>query len=710
MRTKVIHLILASLIPLLGILTSTWAADAPDQFQSQATPLGSVEVTATPIPENLDSVPQSITIITHDQLKALGATDLRSALQMVAGVDIAPGGDSGPAGAIPEFQGLREFDAFLLLVDGVPVGGAFNPDLPSVDLNGVDRIEVIRGSAPVKYGATSFVGVINIIHKKAGAPGGDATVSYGSYGSKSASIATALHSDGPVKQSVFADYTQRGFSDPRESWDRSHVMYRGSVNTDNGEFRLDVDGLSLHQPPPSPMVLPDGVTALSPLVPVDANDNPSDAKMDEDRVSLILGNDTSLEWGQWSTTLANTFTHNHNIRGFIGNDSLTTPCCTPNAQGYNQSLDRNDIYFDSHLTFAPRDDLKLVTGFSYLYGNGQSQSANFDYWVAPSGINPPASTSAPVTDVAGLQDTRKFFGLYAQADWTFAPRWDFNVGLQFNHDLENLMANDFPTDPAQPAQQSGDHRSDTRPSGMIALGYTAWQDGVDNAVIYGNYRNTFKPAAQTFDPGYSPGILEPETAQAYQFGAKGTAVQGRLDWEASLFLTNMNNTVISTDVNGLPGTANGGQNRYQGMELSANWKITSDWRWQTVYSYHDAHYRNFINITPNGLVQDAGNRLEVSPRHLFTTGLFYMPAEGWTGSVLAHYTGQRYFDPENTVSTPAFWTYDASIGYRFDRWTLRLEGRNLNNARNPVSNSELGNSESYVLPARFFELSATFSM
>src|SRR5574340_411462 len=148
MRTKVIHLILASLISFLGISTSAWAADAPDQPQSQATPLGSVEVTATPIPENLDSVPQSITIITHDQLKALGATDLRSALQMVAGVDIAPGGDSGPAGAIPEFQGLREFDAFLLLVDGVPVGGAFNPDLPSVDLNGVDRIEVIRGSAP----------------------------------------------------------------------------------------------------------------------------------------------------------------------------------------------------------------------------------------------------------------------------------------------------------------------------------------------------------------------------------------------------------------------------------------------------------------------------------------------------------------------------------------------------------------------------------
>ena len=701
--------ILACLTAGVAFSPLAWSDDQPQN----AAELGTVQVTATPIPEHLDTVPQSINVVTHDQLVAQGATDLRSALELSAGVDISPGGDAGPASAIPEFQGLREFDAFLLLVDGIPVGGSFDPDLPSIDLNGVDRIEVIRGSAPVKYGATSFVGVINIIHKKAGAPGGEGDVSMGSYGSKSVGVATPLSADGPVKQSVFADYTDQGYSDPRESWDRSHVMYRSSVGTEDGEFRLDVDGVSLHQKPPSPVVLPDGVTALSPLVQPDFNDNPRDAEMDEDRVSLILGKDTDLTWAEWSTTLSNTFTHNHNIRGFIGNDQLTTPCCTPNAQGYNQSLDHTDVYFDSHLTFTPSDAFKLVTGFSYLYGNGQSQSANFAYFVAPSGFDAPYSTSVPVTDVAGIQDTRKFLGLYAQSDWVFAPRWDFNLGLQLNHDLENLIANDFPvapTAPPQPAQQSSDHRDDTRFSGMASLGYTAWQEGVDDTVIYGNYRNTFKPAAQTFDPGYSPGILAPETAQAYEFGAKGTAAQGRFDWETELFLTDMSNTVISTDVNGLPGTANGGQDRFKGVELSADWHVTEDWRWQTVYSYHDATYRNFINITPAGLVQDAGHRLEVSPHHLFTTALFYMPARGWTGSVLAHYTGQRFFDPENTVSTPPFWTYDASVGYRFAGWTLNLEGRNLNDARNPISNSELGNSESYVLPARFFELSASVDL
>ena len=689
-------------------LLASPAAWSDDQPAPQSAQLGTVEVTATPMPEHLGSVPQSVDVIGHDELAALGAKDLHSALLMVAGLDVAPGGDHGPASAIPEFQGLREFDAFLLLVDGVPVGGAFDPDLSSIDLNGVARIEVIRGSTPVKYGATSFVGVINVIHMKAGAPGGSASASLGSYGSSSVGVATPLGGDGPVKQTVIADYTQRGYSGPRTGWDRSHLLYRAAVATDKSEFRLDLDGLMLHQRPDSPRVLPDGASALSPLVPVDANDNPRDARMDEDRVSLTLADDTDLGWGEWSTTLNNVFTHWRNLRGFIGNDSLATPCCTPNSQGYDQSVDGTDIYFDTHVTYTPTADLEMVSGFSYLYGSGREQSANFAYYIDPAGLNPPSSGSLPMDERTGLQDTRRFFGLYGQADWTFAPRWDFNLGLQLNHDLEDVTAQDFPT--AAPAAQGSDHRDDTRFSGMVALGYTVWQQDADDAVIYGNYRNTFKPAAQSFDPGYSPSVLEPETAQQYEVGAKGRLLQGRFDWQADLFLTNMSNTVISTDVNGLPGVANGGKDRFQGLELEADWRIADDWRWQTAYSYHDAHYRDFINITPGGLVQDAGHRLEVSPRHLFAIGLFYMPAHGWNGSATLHYTGQRFFDPENTVAAGAFVTWDAGIGYRFDTWSLSLQGRNLNDARDVVSNSELGNSESYILPARFFELSASLPL
>src|SRR4029077_19364419 len=127
---------------------------------------------ATRIAEDIDTIPASVTIVTAEDLRNRGARDLRAALRLAAGVDIAPGGDAGPASFVPELWGLRELDAFLLVVDGVPWGGAFNPGLSTLDMPDVDRIEVLRGSAPVMFGATSFVGVIQVIHRQPGAPGG----------------------------------------------------------------------------------------------------------------------------------------------------------------------------------------------------------------------------------------------------------------------------------------------------------------------------------------------------------------------------------------------------------------------------------------------------------------------------------------------------------------------------------------------------------
>ncbi|HEX2667503.1 MAG TPA: TonB-dependent receptor [Gammaproteobacteria bacterium] len=701
------HLTLVCLVTGLAVSPLAWSDDqAPEGTQS----LGAIEVTATPMPEHLGTVPQSIDVITHDQLVALGAVDLRSALALTAGVDIGPGGDNGPAASVPQFQGLAEFDAFLLLVDGVPVGGAFNPDLATVDLTGVDRIEIIRGSAPVKYGATSFVGVINVIHIKAGAPGSQGRVSVGSYGSHSVGVALPLTQDGAIEQSLIADYTRQGFSDDRAEWGRSHVLLRNSVTTSSGEFRLDVDGLSIRQDPASPRPLAPGDTELTPLVPEDSNDNPSDARMDEDRVGLTLADDADLKWAEWSTVFSTVFTHQRNIRGFLRSDSLTDTGA-PNADGFNQTQDRTDIYFDSHLTFPVQDDMHVVTGFSLLQGSGSQASSNFEYFVHLDGANPPPSTSVPVDERTRLSDRRTFSGLYASMDWAFAPKWDFQFGLQLNHDVESTDTAFLPSDPAEQAELDGDHRSDTRFSGLVALSYEAWTDGADDMVIYGNYRNTYKPAAIDFGPEAEPDILEPETAQAYEFGVKGILMQGALDWEASTFLTDMNNTVVAVNNGGTPGIANGGKQRFEGVELEADWRIAGDWRWQVAYSYHKATYRDFLHDTdgtPAGLVQDAGNRLELSPMDLFSTGLFYMPVRGFTANAVLRYVGSRYFDPENSVSTPAYTTFDAGVGYRFETWSLNLQGRNLNDRRDPVSNSELGDSQSYLLPARFIELSAGF--
>src|SRR5215468_1492282 len=115
-----------------------------------------IQVTATRVFEAVDTVPASVSIITGAELRARGAVDLGTALAWIGGVEAPAGGDAGPASAVPSFWGLHEFDAFLLVVDGIPWGGAFNPAITSLNLNDVERIEVLKGAAPVMYGATSF--------------------------------------------------------------------------------------------------------------------------------------------------------------------------------------------------------------------------------------------------------------------------------------------------------------------------------------------------------------------------------------------------------------------------------------------------------------------------------------------------------------------------------------------------------------------------
>src|SRR5438067_1179351 len=141
------------------------AQDQPTQPPVRIPP---VEVVATRRAEATHDVAASIEVVTGEDLRARGATSLRDALSLATGIAIAPGGDAGPASAVPEFWGLREFDAFLLVVDGIPWGGALNPAISTLSLRDVARIEVLRGPAPVTYGATSFVGVIHVVHEPAG--------------------------------------------------------------------------------------------------------------------------------------------------------------------------------------------------------------------------------------------------------------------------------------------------------------------------------------------------------------------------------------------------------------------------------------------------------------------------------------------------------------------------------------------------------------
>src|SRR5499426_4000799 len=230
------------LMALPGILDAQTPPSTSPQPPSPPTFQDTVQVTATRFGEPVAEVPGSISVITGDEIRARGATDLRGALALVAGVNVAPGGDAGPAGAVPGLLGVREVDDLLLLIDGIPAGGAFIPQVEAISLNNVERIEVMRGAAPVYYGTTAFAGTINVIHYAAGSADRVTGVHLGSYQSGGVGGAAIL-SSGTVRQSISAEMSRDNLSDDRANFRRAQGIWRLATQLGAGKFRADVDVL-----------------------------------------------------------------------------------------------------------------------------------------------------------------------------------------------------------------------------------------------------------------------------------------------------------------------------------------------------------------------------------------------------------------------------------------------------------------------------------
>ena len=95
----------------------------------------------------------------------------------------------------------------------------------------------------------------------------------------------------------------------------------------------------------------------------------------------------------------------------------------------------------------------------------------------------------------------------------------------------------------------------------------------------------------------------------------------------------------------------------------------------------------------------------MSPFHLLGAGFIYAPPQGLNANVMVNYVGERYLNKRNTARADAYNTWSTGVGYRRGRNELRIDGRNLNNMRPPVAESELGDAQYYRMPARSLEVS-----
>lgn len=691
---------------LLGLsLSTTRAAGAADgQPAPAASSLSEITITATRIPEPIDQIPASVTTVSGQELRTRDSWDMASALSLVSGVEAPAGGDAGPSSAVPSFWGLHEFDAFLLVMDQVPWGGAFNPAITTVNMNDVERIEVLKGAGPVMYGATSFVGVVHVLHYPAGEAADEASVALGSYGSSRAAGAFALPVLGAYRQSLAVDGEHLGFADGHERVSDGRLIYRGALDLGAGELRVDANLDAVRDVPPSP-VIREG-NALTDLTPINANFNPLDAELDEDKYQLALAYTRPTPWGTWETIASFSRSHVDDIRAFLHPDLSGT------ADTQNQNRTLLDDYFDTHLA-RELDPVSLVVGTDLLYGYGRQVTLNGNsvYTVPLDGSAvPPPTTQLPVNEVGFVADKRLFAGQYAQLDWKPDARWDLLLGVRLNETRENKLASDLTLPPFTPAVQYDAQRASRvviRPTETAGVSYRAWSEGKNELIAYADFRNAFKPSALDFGPDYQPSILLPETTRGYEAGLKGAAADGRLTWQAEGFRLDFSNLVVSTESGFLTNAAG---ERLQGVDLEARGAIGRDLTLAANYSYHDAHFTQyrFFDVNAAAYLDVAGHQLPLAPRQLASAAVLYQPPQGVGATLVLTYVARRYLDEGNIAPVGGYTRLDATLGYRLGGYEVALEGTNLTDQRPPVSASEFGSQSFYLLNPRTLWLRLTY--
>eukprot|EP01037_Dinobryon_pediforme_P017585 gene17585-17789_t len=659
--------------------------------------LSPVVVTATRIPVEEQKVPAMITRVSGQDLANRGADDLRTTMSLISGVEAPAGGDAGPASAVPSFWGLHEFDAFLLVVDGVPWGGAFNPAISTLDLNNVDRVEVLKGPSPVALGQNAFVGVIQVIHAPAGEADQMLSLAGGEHGIYEGALVLNLPKVGGLKETLSLSGESQGFADHFEKVRDLKGQYRAETPLGGGDLKLSLDFALRRDRPQSPTVLQDG--KLTTLTPLNANYNPANGRIDNDSVHGAAVYEHATPFGLWTTIASVGYTEITDIRGFLRADLTDTG--DANADSQDQRRRILDGYVDTHLSFDGPFGAKMLVGADVLTGAGRQISRNGEYYVPLDGkIRAPSTSSLHVDEINTISDTRVFAGQYVQADWTGGPI-NLLAGIRLNETAEHKHSGHIDTLDPTASEAAGDHRTGARLSGNLGLSWRFWQSGVDHAVVYTDLRKTSQAGSVDFGPDYTPDVLKSERADIYEAGLKGVAFDGALEYEASAFLLNDHNLeVATTDANGNPFIQNAGSERLKGVEAEARWHVAKALDLFASASWHDAYFTHYIATEGGADLNVTGKSLTLSPTWLLAAGAVYAPTEGLGGSVVVNFADKRWLDLANTATAPAYATVDAGLTWKVGRYQLFLRGTNLTDRRDAVTASEFGDQSFYRLSGR----------
>lgn len=156
-------------LPFAGTALLIGVGSAQVGAQDNVVRIDPVVVSASRIPLALSEAPGGTTVIDREQIDARRPLDVVELLRQVPGLHIDQPGGRGSVSSV--YTRGSEPNFTLVMIDGVRVndptnsrGGSF--DFSTLDLESVERIEVVRGALSSLYGSDAMGGVINVITRE----------------------------------------------------------------------------------------------------------------------------------------------------------------------------------------------------------------------------------------------------------------------------------------------------------------------------------------------------------------------------------------------------------------------------------------------------------------------------------------------------------------------------------------------------------------
>ncbi|NJB19988.1 ferrichrome porin FhuA [Escherichia coli] len=363
----------------------------------------------------------------------------------------------------------------------------------------------------------------------------------------------------------------------------------------------------------------------------------SDPLYTKDQEALKASPCLSIPQSQWGHTLTRQYViDNEKLENFSVDTQLQSKFATGSVDhtlltGVDFMRMRNDIdsWFGYAASVAPSDIYNL-------------DRSDFDFGAHP---NP----SGPYRVLLKQKQT----GLYVQdqAQWdkvlvTLGGRYDWADQSSFNRDYGN--------------KSERDDKEFT------------WRGGVnylfDNGVTpYFSYSESFEPASQTDANG---DLFAPSKGKQYEVGVKYVPEDRPIVVTGALYqLTKTNN--LMADPNGSLFSVEGGEIRARGVELEAKAALSASVNVVGSYTYTDAEYTTDTTYKGNTPAQVPKHMASLWADYTFFDG----PLSGLTLGTGGRYTGSSYGDPANSFKVGSYTVVDALV--RYDLARVGMAGSNV---------------------------------